>query len=213
MAGVGFRLLENQSAAGDSLGPVYTETVADCALACLRVGCDGFAFPADPPTPKLRTCYRYKAPLTFYAHGTFRAGKRIEDVAATPKLADAGGTATDAPSPLARDVPRISMAQADATRAAPVQSDDLTRCANGPVKVTGFRLTCDKILTGGTTLGSAQLRYTVPNINACAAKCQPLAGCTGFTFNAADPDGQHACEIFGGRPGMNDGRGWVSGTR
>jgi hypothetical protein len=81
------------------------------------------------------------------------------------------------------------------------------------VKVTGFKLSCDRILDGGTTLGSAQLRYTVPNINECAARCRPIARCVGFTFNSGDPPGQHACVIFGPTPEGREAKGWISGLR
>lgn len=81
------------------------------------------------------------------------------------------------------------------------------------MKVTGFDLTCDAMLVGGTTLGSNRLSWTVKNINECARKCQPIRNCVGFTYNAAQRDG-HSCVLFGPTPvKREDVPGWISGER
>lgn len=94
-----------------------------------------------------------------------------------------------------------------------VEAGDLCERALEGVTVPGFTLSCNRILSGGTTLDSTQLRYTVAHINECAAKCRPVARCVGFTFNANDPIGRHTCEIFGPTPEGRQVSGWVSGTR
>jgi hypothetical protein len=212
IAGMGYTVKENQSiSAGRSLGPMATATVAECALSCLGKDCDGFAFfGAHPPSQisNLKPCYRYKKPLTFFPNSGYTSGERIADLAALSQArpATAAGPTTST------DPERV--AQPGSQPSSPsLPSDGLTRCANGPVKVTGFTLTCDKLLTGGTALGSTQLAYAVNDINECAAKCRPAQSCTGFTFNSAEPPGKRSCQIFGGRPGMNNGNGWISGTR
>ncbi len=80
-------------------------------------------------------------------------------------------------------------------------------------RVSGFRLTCDTIMDGGTALGSARLSYLVSTVNECATKCRPIAACVGFRFNARDPEGQHSCVIFGGRPETRPSPGWITGER
>ncbi len=118
-----------------------------------------------------------------------------------------------APSSAATVEPPVRLVQAEQATPRTDATDGVTQCQNGPVKVTGFRLTCDRTLSGGTTLGSTQLSYTVANINECAAKCRPVSRCVGFTFNAADTPGRHGCYIFGPTPEGREASGWVSGLR
>ena len=91
--------------------------------------------------------------------------------------------------------------------------DGVIQCSTGPVKVSGFNVTCDALIAGGKTLGSHPLVYSVPDINACAAKCSPIKECTGFTFHAADQAAQKRCEIFGGSPEKRTVNGYISGQR
>lgn len=200
-AGIGFTLQENSSVNGQSIGYVLAETVNDCALACLKDNCDAFSYHREEPITALRkgrTCYRYKGPLSFETNANYTSGQRMPDAAPTP---------AEAPRPAS-----FLVAQAGATEQAP-QTDGVVQCANGPVKVTGFQITCDSIMTGGKTLGSVQLRYSVGSINECAAKCRPHRDCVGFTYNAADPPGRQACEIFGGAPLTRESSGWITGQR
>jgi hypothetical protein len=212
IAGMGYTVKENQSiSVGRSLGPTATATVAECALSCLSKDCDGFAFfGAHPPSQisNLKPCYRYKKPLTFFPSSGYISGERTADLAALSQAPPA----TAAGPTISTDTERVAQTGSQPSSSS-LPSDGLTRCANGPVKVTGFSLTCDKLLTGGRTLGSTQLAYTVNDINDCAAKCRPVQACTGFTFNSAEPPGRRSCQIFGGQTGMNNGSGWISGTR
>src|SRR5205807_308033 len=86
---------------------------------------------------------------------------------------------------------------ASAAPASPANANGVIDCPSGPVKVSGFKITCDAILDGGTTLGSTQLAYTVANINQCAAKCAPVQRCVGFTYQAASASDHHRCVLFG----------------
>lgn len=193
VAGMGFRLLEYSTVTGISMGHVPTETVYDCALSCLADKCDAFAWFRDERPGGARTCFRYKDPVTFYDHPGYTAGK---------KTSSGSGSA----------VPPVRLAQAGPPTPTGSEDNEVTHCPNGPVKVSGFTLTCDQILGGGTTLGSNRLAWTVANINECAAKCRPIKNCVGFTFNAAEQGG-HACYLFGPTPQPRDSQGWISGTR
>ncbi|MFL9828757.1 PAN domain-containing protein [Rhodoplanes sp. SY1] len=204
VAGMGYRLLEYASVTGTSIGMVQTETVYDCALSCMADRCDAFAWFRDERPVGPRSCSRFKAPVTLYENTGYTAGRRVSDVrsAGPPAAAEApvlaaGGT---------------SLAQASPRPIATPENDGVTRCPNGPVKVTGFRLTCDQTLMGGTTLGSTRLSWTVANINECAEKCRPVKNCVGFTFNAAATSG-HSCILFGPTPEKRAVPGWISGER
>lgn len=203
VAGIGYSLWENTGVAGQSIGYVMTETVADCAVACLKDDCDAFAFRREDnaPAQRKRYCYRFKKPFQFSANEFYTSGKRSADAQAKPTSANA-----ETPS-----APTIQLAQAKPVDAS--ADSGVIECANGPVKVTGFDLSCDRILAGGTTLGSAQLSYTVANINECASKCRPIARCIGFTFNSAGTPGRQSCIIFGPTPESRSRRGWISGQR
>lgn len=146
------------------MGKVQAETVYDCALSCLADKCDAFAWFRDERPSGPRTCTRYRAPLNFHDHPGYTAGKRSSALWPGRKLASAGGA------------PQAFPLLAQATPSAPTNTapDDVTRCATGPVKVTGFDLSCDVMLVGGTTLGSTRLSWIVANINECARKCQPV---------------------------------------
>jgi hypothetical protein len=203
-AGMGYTLRENTSAPGSGYRNLLTANVLECARACTSENCDAFGYYRDqygPGSRQPRYCYLFKKPFTPENHSGYTFGERVADRAFGQ---GAGLSTVDAP---------ILLAQAGPTPATPANEDGLTRCANGPVKVTGFKLTCDQTLDGGTTLGSTQLRYTVGNINQCAAKCRPVAPCVGFTYNEGDPDGQHACIIFGPTPEGRESKGWISGAR
>jgi hypothetical protein len=101
VAGTGFSLRGNTSIAGQSIGYVLSETVADCAVACLRDNeCDGFSYFRDQPASPLRkgrTCYRYKAPLTFSAHGSYTSGIRMPDGTRDFAAPTAAATTADPP--------------------------------------------------------------------------------------------------------------------
>jgi hypothetical protein len=205
-AGIGYSLRENTVA-----GPIYrtlvTESVTDCALACAAENCDAFAWYRDQYSSaarRKRYCYLYQKPYETRNGSGHAFGERVADPILGER-ADAAGSSSALEG-------RIRVAQAGPpTTAAP--ADDLVHCAGGPVKVTGFKISCDTILSGGTTLGSARLSYTVANVNECAAKCKAVSKCVAFTFNSGDPDGQHACQIFGPTPEGRESKGWVSGTR
>jgi hypothetical protein len=169
VAGLGFRLRENMSVPGSSFRNMLTETVPDCALACVREKCDAFGYQRARP----RYCYLFRKPYTVSNYPGYVLGERVPDPSSGEIPARDGSAVIGAPIRLAQTGP------ADTT---PAISDGITRCSGGPVKVTGFTLTCDQIMGGGTTLGSARLSYTVSNINECAAKCRPIAACVGFTF-------------------------------
>ena len=209
IAGMGFSLKENQSIqVGISLGPTVTATVQECALSCLSEGCDGFAYyraQSIGPASQGRSCYRYKKPLSFFVHGDYTSGERTTDLLSQ-------STTDQIPAPTQVKSDPVQIAQAIAPTASP-PPDGITRCSTGPFKVTGFNLLCDKLATGGTTLGSVQLSYTVNDINDCAAKCRPIQRCTGFAFNSNEPAGRRSCMIFGGTTEFNNGGGWISGTR
>jgi hypothetical protein len=214
LAGLGFDLREHNSVVGQSIGYVVTETLNDCAVACLKDNCDAFAYQAyeqRSPQSKGTACYRFKAPLTLSAHPNYATGVRAGLAVSLRTEEKPAPTELD-PAPI---VPAAQIAQASppVTQAPAVTPDGVMQCSTGPVKVTGFTLSCDRTLSGGTTLGSAQLSFTVGNINECAAKCRPLSRCVGFTFNAADPPGRHACMLFGPTPEGRQSAGWVSGSR
>lgn len=210
LAGLGFTVKEYNTVNGQSIGYVLAATLADCAIACTKDSCDAFAYQAYEAVSsnsKGRACYRFKAPLTFSANPGYAAGLRVADADATspPPIK----TAQQSVDPV-EQIRRMSP-YADEKKSVP--TDGVTQCASGPVKATGFKITCDRILSGGTTLGSAQLSYTVVNINECAAKCRPIARCVGFTFNAADPPGRQACTLFGPTPEGRQASGWIAATR
>jgi hypothetical protein len=160
------RRIQCNTVTGQSIGYVLTPTIAECAIACTKDNCDPFAYrayDAISSQSKGRTCYRYKAPLSFSANASYASGQRITEQDVQPtrntqRAENSGGLVLTRPN-----------ATPPATPNEPVQ------CATGPVKVTGFTVTCDRILSGGTTLGSAQLSYTVANINECAARCRPIS--------------------------------------
>lgn len=195
LTAAGFSFRDKATVAiGTTLGMTHTQTVVDCAISCLSIGCDAFAYSKDNPhTPNaLHMCNRFRGPITFREHPYWMSGERLPDsTAATPAIPQVTGPV--------------------ATRSTPTQS--LHQCTSGARTVAGFRITCDRILSGGTTLGSTQLAYTVANIDECAAKCQPVARCVGFTFNAAGTAGKHACYLFGSSPEGRMTTGWIAGER
>jgi hypothetical protein len=205
-AGLGYRLRENTAIAAQGFTHLSTSNVEDCLLACERNSCDAFAYYRDHyprGLGKARVCYLYRKPYVTYANQGYVLGERTGE-ASTPQSSERSGVAGRKQT--------VWLAQ-NSPSAAPSATDGLTRCAGGPVKVTGFSISCDRIMGGGTTLGSTRLSYTVVHINECAAKCRPVSDCTAFTFNSADPEDRHACMIFGGKPESTEAKGWVSGIR
>jgi hypothetical protein len=207
VAKIGYRLRENTSVEGSSYRNLLTETTADCAFACAAENCDAFAYYRDQSSStarRKRYCYLYQKPFITGNHQGYAFGERVAD----PVVGGYQEVAALSPA----DDGRVRVAQA-APSTATGAADDLVRCSGGPVKVTGFKVKCDWILSGGTTLGSARLSYTVANVNECAAKCKAVSKCVAFTFNSGDPEGQHACQIFGPTPEGRESKGWVSGAR
>lgn len=204
-AGMGYRLSEHRSVDGSAFANMLVESVSACALACTRQSCDAFGFYREqygPHARRPRYCYLFRKPFDVGGHPGYVLGERADDPPPSHLTAHTGSLGTN-----------LILVQATSGSSASGPTDGLTRCATGPVKVSGFKLTCDQILGGGTTLGSTRLSYTVAHINECAARCRPVAGCTGFTFNGGDPEGRRACVIFGGKPEMRESAGWISGVR
>jgi len=79
--------------------------------------------------------------------------------------------------------------------------------------VKGFKITCGKLMTGGTTLGSARIAYTVGSIQECASHCRPIKHCVAFSFQWQTQPKRHSCYLFGPTPFANDGKQWISATR
>jgi hypothetical protein len=167
--------------AGLELTPELLDGVADCALACTREGCDAFKYNrGGPATNGKRYCYLHRALYTQlpdtadYVFGERDPKAQLLD----PAMAEeAVRRAASAPLPAVVD-------------------DGLTRCANGPVKVTNFKLTLN-----------------VANINQCAAQCTPKTNCAAFAFNAADADGTHLCQLLAPGYQPRNVSGWISGVR
>ena len=205
LAGMGYRLRPNTSASGVSIGVDVAETINDCGLKCLSRGdCDGFAYfraqKVSGPKP-VRSCYFFRRPIDWIGQPSYDGGEKISDHSAIP----APDQIEAAPTPA-----RFEVAQASAGQ---VEANGVTQCSGEPVKVTGFRLICDKLIVGGSALGSNQLRYSVANINECAAKCRAISQCGGFAYKSMAYRDKHDCEIMGQTKNMNDGRGWISGLR
>lgn len=206
-AGLGFELQENRYIPASAFRNMLTASAADCALACIRDGCDAFAwyrdqYPAEANRP--RYCYLHRKPFVPSGNPGYTLGIRVPE-GAGERQPRRQGALQDAP---------VRLAQAGPPTSAPLPATEgLVRCSGGPVKVTGFTLACDRTTDGGTTLGSHRLRYTVSNINECAAKCRPIRECTGFAYNSSEPPGQQACIIFGGRTETRESKGWISGAR
>lgn len=58
-------------AGGVSLGYERVNSVAECAIACLSVGCEAFAFQTSPPN----ACYRYKGRAVPFANEYYTGGR------------------------------------------------------------------------------------------------------------------------------------------
>jgi hypothetical protein len=115
-------------------------SLADCARACTQQGCDAFGYDRVYPN----YCYFYRKPYVTKNRPGMTLGERTEFGAALPAQTE-GATSLE---------PGIKLAQASGETAPVPTASDIVHCPNGPVKVTGFKLTCDWILSGGTTLGS-----------------------------------------------------------
>lgn len=86
-------------------------------------------------------------------------------------------------------------------------------CLPDNAKPAGFTITCDNILTGGTTLGSNRLTYPVATVNECASKCRPIERCVAFTVGPTESNGKRSCTLFGPTPEGRESEGWISGVR
>ncbi len=207
LAGMGYRLRPNASASGTSIGVDVAESINDCGLKCLSRGdCDGFAYYRDQKVfgPKqVRSCYFFKRPLQWIGQPSYDAGEKLDE------RSEASETAP--PANVAAAPTRFEVAQAGT--GAVTTPEGVVQCSGEPVKVTGFRIICDKLIVGGSALGSTQLRYSVANINECAAKCRPVSQCGGFAYKSMAYQGKHDCEIMGPTKNMNDGKGWISAVR
>lgn len=184
-AAFGFTLRENSSFTGQNMQNTFVDTLIECITLCESDNtCAGFDFMRTGPQPA--ACRRFMGPLKLSPDPNFVSGIRM--VQPKPGLATPltmPGDATEGP-------------------------DGILRCANGPFKVTGFKLGCDRMMAGGVVIPNTQLRYSVANINECAAKCRPVRDCIGFSFNAAE-FGPFTCQIFGQSAQVSTVNGWVSG--
>ncbi|EJW10832.1 hypothetical protein A33M_3993 [Rhodovulum sp. PH10] len=197
LARMGYRLRDDARMNGTNIRVLETATFLDCALACVEDKCDAFAWTKwywKGRADQLHRCSTFKAPLVFANDRSYLAGERVLDLAPG-----------QAPSPA--EIAKLT------AFAVPPPPKPVTWCPGGPVKVTGFDLTCEATLTGGSVPGLPQSSYEVTTINACAAKCRPLAECVGFAFNAAGPDGRSACQLFGRTRERRDATGWIAGER
>jgi hypothetical protein len=203
LAGMGYRLRPNTSASGTSIGVDVAESVNDCGLKCLSRGdCDGFAYYRDQKVSgakAVRSCYFFKRPIDWIGQPSYDGGEKIANHSTAPALA----------------VPDVMPVRFDVAQASPsqVEANGVVQCSGEPVKVTGFRILCDKLIVGGSALGSTQLRYSVSNINECAAKCRAVPQCGGFAYKSMAYGEKHDCEIMGPTKNMNNGGGWISGVR
>jgi hypothetical protein len=203
LAGMGYRLRPNTSASGTSIGVDVAESVNDCGLKCLSRGdCDGFAYYRDQKASgarAVRSCYFFKRPIEWIGQPSYDDGEKISNHSAAP------ATETLEATPVRFEVAQASPAQ--------VEANGFVQCSGEPVKVTGFRILCDKLIVGGSALGSTQLRYSVSHINECAAKCRAVPQCGGFAYKSTAYRDKHDCEIMGPTKNMNNGGGWISGVR
>ena len=200
VAELGYELHENTSARGNITNKLQLDSVIDCAQACARFQCETFAFKkeSDPP----HDCYQFKGPVTLLPSPKYSAGTRTVQVRPPEIQTGPGPTkpAAPPPNPPAAQKPK------------PPQNSS-SSCEALSAAVSGFEISCDSILDGGTTLGSTQLAYTVSSVQECASKCRPVARCVGFTFNAAAAPGQRRCVIFGPNPEERASKGWITGRR
>jgi hypothetical protein len=79
--------------------------------------------------------------------------------------------------------------------------------------VKEFKISCGKLMTGGTTLGSARIAYTVATIEECARHCRPIKRCAAFSFQWQTQPNRHSCYLLGPTPFANSGRQWISANR
>jgi hypothetical protein len=110
----------------------------------------------------------------------------------------------------------VRLAQDDAARRLDEQLKLNDPCAKqlAGLSAPGFKLVCQSIMTGGTTLGSTQLAYMVSDVGECASKCRPVAKCVAFSFETTPSSGnKHACQLFGATPRSNQAEKWISGVR
>jgi len=201
-----FKLRDNFTVNGQTIGGVITLTEADCAVACMRSRCDGWAFNKNGPFVRgtYRACLRFAAPLTFTANPDFVAGQRIPEADA-PRTT---GNATVKP-----EVVVVKSEAAPITVAeAPVEKDRV-HCAGRYFVMPGFKLTCNQMLTGGTSPGPGPTSFIVGTANDCMAKCKPVENCVGFTYDVAEKSVQHICRIFGPTPNTVTSAGWLRAVR
>jgi hypothetical protein len=201
-AGMGFRLRENMAPTGGNYSARLTETVEQCVEACDREHCDAFGFNRDPlrGLHEPRTCNLYRKPFSPSNAPGFVLGERV----AEGMLGERKDDASERPTRLVQSGPPTAIAPT---------TEGIVRCSGIPVKVAGFKLTCDQLLGGGATITAGRVSYSVAHINQCAEHCRTNMQCAGFRYNAGDPDGAHACTLVGRGGEMHDGLGWIAGER
>jgi hypothetical protein len=204
LAGMGYRLTPNQS--GISSNRTFlADSMEDCALACSGERCDAFGYWRDQKPPgsrEPRYCYLFTKPFVVEGAPGYVLGQKVPDPSGAPGQARNGAAS---PGAAIQAAPR-------ATANDTATPDGLTRCDDGPVKVTGFKMTCDRILGGGAQLLGQRMIYTLENINDCAAKCRPIRPCVAFAYHAGDPN-DHTCLLFGSTPEGRHAKGWIAGER
>nr|WP_246701297.1 PAN domain-containing protein [Rhodopseudomonas sp. BR0C11] len=200
-----FKLRDNVTVSGQTIGGTITLTEADCAVACNRSRCDGWAFNKNGPLIRgaYRSCLRFAAPLTFTQDSNYVSGQRIPE--------------PDAPKPINVTVltepvvPKPQPGQVTGAEA-PVEKDRV-HCAGRYFVMPGFKLTCGQMLTDGTSPGPGPSSFIVGTAMECMAKCKPVENCVGFTYDVAEKSVQHICRIFGPTPNTVTSAGWLRAVR
>jgi hypothetical protein len=201
-----FRLRDNSTVSGRTIGGVTTLTEADCAVACNRSRCDGWAFNKNGPFVRgtYRACLRFAAPLTFSPNPDFVAGQRIPEADAPTLISNVTVLAEPAAAKAAPG--QVTVAEA------PVEKDRV-HCAGRYFVMPGFKLTCGQMLTGGTSPGPGPSSFIVGTGMDCMAKCKSVENCVGFTYDVAEKSVQHICRIFGPTPNTVTSAGWLRAVR
>ncbi len=95
----------------------------------------------------------------------------------------------------------------------PQVTDGCTPEQHQQYDVKGFKIECGALMTGGTTLGSMQLAYTVATIEECAAHCRKSKRCVAFSYQWQTQPNRHSCYLFGPTPFANKAKQWISAVR
>jgi hypothetical protein len=201
-----FKLQDNTTVSGQTIGGTISLTEADCAVACNLSRCDGWAFNKNGPFVRdgYRACLRFRAPLTVTANSDYVAGLRKPD----PDDPRTVSNITIKPEVAAAKAEAASVTVAEA----PAETDRV-HCAGRYFVMPGFKLTCGQMLTGGTSPGPGPTTFIVGTANDCMAKCKPVENCVGFTYDAAEKSVQHMCRIFGPTPNTVNSAGWLRAVR